>query len=522
MYYLVRVIKKIHNPKIRLLINVLIVAAVVSILFVIKIKFNNLLIAENGDTYDFFQMAQDIRSGKLPDSKRMILFPLILSLTDKTHFVVWGRFITTVFYFSSILVIFLIVKKLTNNKMISLCAAVVYAFNTLILDNCFYIMSDPLSTLLILLFFYFSIKDQKKYILLSILAGLAFFTRLENIILFGALGLHLLLIKDRKNLIKAILTGSVFVLLLLIMNYLKFENPLFIAYTQDQAGFNLNIKNLYLGFTNLLFTFGGIWFLPLFIESIKGVKFNKEFFLNAGKSIPLVTTILLSIVLIIWGPFIRLYSVLVSAFIIWIFYYLNAVYNEQIKFRKIQVALLVISLILFLVATQIFGNQDYGMFKLSKGVNILLSLVVFYLLFLSKKNIKNILIPITVLICVINLTIFVERFNVARYKYATIKEACDYYLANLKTKGSIGYMDESGLEGWYLDDKSGTFNYINFRQSLSYWISKNSIKYILYTDEMGHVEENVKPYRGYIRTLTILKEFKSPFPGGYSKILILN
>jgi hypothetical protein len=140
---------------------------------------------------------------------------------------------------------------------------------------------------------------------------------------------------------------------------------------------------------------------------------------------------------------------------------------------------------------------------------------------LSGKQIRKVIIPVSIFVCIINITIFAERFNLTRYKYATIKEATTYYSIVLKNSGQIGYMDESGLEAWYLNDEHGKFNYLNSKQTLEAWINSNNIRFILYTDEMGHVEESVKPYREYVRSLKILKEFRSSFPGGYTKIIDL-
>ena len=380
-------INQTHAAKSDFYIKIFLISVEILLLFFIKIQINNLLIAENGDTYEFFQMAQDIRNGNFPDGKRMILFPLILSLADKNSFVPWGRLITTVFYFSSIFLIYLIVHRLTGNKIISLCAATVYSLNTVILDNSFYIMSDSLSTYLILLFFYFSLKDKKNYILLALIAGLAFLTRVENVVLFAALGLNLLLIRDRRTLIKTTLIAGALILLMLAKNYIKFGNPVFTGYTQDQAGFNITIKNVYLALANIIFLVGGLWFLPLLIESAKSIKFNRAYLTEAGRNIPLVTTALLTMILMMWSPVVRLYSVLVSLLIIWVFYYFNKTYDQSIRFKKSHLIMLALSLILFLIATQIFNQKDYGMFKISKATNIVISCIVFYLVFLSEKQI---------------------------------------------------------------------------------------------------------------------------------------
>ena len=82
-------------------------------------------------------------------------------------------------------------------------------------------------------------------------------------------------------------------------------------------------------------------------------------------------------------------------------------------------------------------------------------------------------------------------------------------------------MDESGLEAWFINDKSGKLNYLGTNKPLNDWVEDNNVNFVLYTNEMGHVEEIVKPYREYVNSQRIIKEFKSPFPGGYTKIIDL-
>jgi len=38
---------------------------------------------------------------------------------------------------------------------------------------------------------------------------------------------------------------------------------------------------------------------------------------------------------------------------------------------------------------------------------------------------------------------------------------------------------------------------------------------------MGYVSDKVMPYKEFIKSQKIIKEFKSPFPGGYTKIIDL-
>ena len=82
-------------------------------LFILKINLNSFLLAENGDTYDFFRVAYEFKQENfLVESKRMPLFASILSLVSEENFVIWGRIVNNLFYFLSIYFVFLLVREI--------------------------------------------------------------------------------------------------------------------------------------------------------------------------------------------------------------------------------------------------------------------------------------------------------------------------------------------------------------------------------------------------------------------------
>ncbi len=124
--------------------KVIILISTVVLLFIGKIQFNNLLKAENGDTYSFFKIAYFMETGTYIESaKRLPLLPLLLTLGEPDNYVQTGRLIISLFYFASIFVFYLFVKNFLTSKT-AILATITFALNLIILDNSIYIMSDPL------------------------------------------------------------------------------------------------------------------------------------------------------------------------------------------------------------------------------------------------------------------------------------------------------------------------------------------------------------------------------------------
>ncbi len=172
----------------------------------------------------------------------------------------------------------------------------------------------------------------------------------------------------------------------------------------------------------------------------------------------------------------------------------------------------------YLIAVQFLDHKDIGMFKISKLTSILLSLVIIWTIY-SKKLKKNTLVITTILICSINLVVFGERFNYTRFKYQTIVDALEYYQINISEKGNLGYLDESGVQQWYLKDFDKKFSFLNSNFVMEEWIKQNNIEFVLFTHELGYVPKEVIPYKKSLDEMEILQKFESPFFGGSTKLI---
>ena len=154
-------------------------------LFIFKIYLNSFLLAENGDTYDFFRVAYEFKQGNfLVESKRMPLFTSILSVVPEDSFIIWGRLLNNLFYFLSIFFVYLLIREIFKLEFkISLLYSTMFALFYPILDNSFFIMADTLFLLLTLVFLYFAVKNKSIY-LTTIISIFAFYTRFEGFICF--------------------------------------------------------------------------------------------------------------------------------------------------------------------------------------------------------------------------------------------------------------------------------------------------------------------------------------------------
>lgn len=247
------------------------------------------------------------------------------------------------------------------------------------------------------------------------------------------------------------------------------------------------------------------------------------------KNLEVLIFSLFSMVLILWGPFLRLYSVPVSLLLAYIAFVADKTFlTDKSVISKKEIitsfVLLFLSAIGYLAAVQLFDGKDLGMFKVSKFIALSFSLTIL-LLFLAgtrkKINIKKKYILIAILIAFINLAIFTDRFRYTRFKYQTIVQAAQTYEAKYQKQGKLGYLDESGVEMWYLKDFNEKYSFLTSSESdLHNWIKDNQIKYLLVTQEMGKLmSKKVKPYNDYLNTLTVLEEYQSPFFGGDTKIV---
>jgi hypothetical protein len=475
-------------------------------LFILKIYLNSFLLAENGDTYDFFRVSYEYRQGDfLVESKRMPLFAFVLSLVSEENFVIWGRIVNNLFYFLSIFFVFLLIQEIFKLEFkISLLYSLVFAFFYPILDNSFFIMADTMFLFLALTFLYLAIQNKNIY-LTTLLTSLAFYTRFEGVLLFLSFAIFLIFKKKYKDLLKSLTLFSLLLVPFLVQNYLIYGSFIKLGYLEDTSGFILNFKNLFKAFGTLIFLTGGFWFLPILISRLSLIsKIN-------FKSLFVLIFVLFSALLISWGFYIRLYSVplLISFFAL---IYLLENYQKPTKSFYLYTFL---SLILYIFTVQYLDHIDLGETKISKLVVIFssISLAFIYMSFEKIKNSKMIFISFIILL---NLTLFVTKFIQTREKYFTLALGSEY--SNSKFKNLVGYADESGVSKWYFKDFSQDKNFLQSNLDFDSWVKTQKLEYLIVTDELGFQDSKLKPYLPAIKSKEKVKEFKSGFSGGRTVI----
>lgn len=477
--------------------------------FIIKISINNLLLAENGDTYDFFRIAYEFRQDNyLVESKRMPLFPFFLSLTSPVNFVIWGRVLNNLLYFGLFIIVFKIVKSIfkISNKQAVFYTLLFGSFYP-VLDNSFFIMSDTLFLLLVLIFFYLNIRNQG-LVWILIVATVAFYTRFEGILLFGAVLFSQILNKKFKELPITLLVTFLSVFPYFAKNYIVYGNFLKVGYLEDSSGFILNFKNLLKATGTFFFLTGGFYFLPILLIRLK--EFKKINLKNAS----FISFLLFSFLLIFWGFYIRLYTVPLFFMFLVVIYGLEN-YSEVVTNKLVSYLFLIIgSSLFYLYQVQILDHLDLGENKYSKFFAILLSFTILICYFFYKK-ITQAKYLIILLIIMLNLSLFVFKFVDTREKYFTLVQASEF---TIKNNLRVGYAEESGVSKWYLKDFDRKLNFLESNQTFEDWVKTNQIEYFIYTEELGFQDKKIKSKISEIKGYEKIAEFSSNFSGGKSVI----
>jgi len=484
----------------------------VILLFVLKLHLNNFLMAENGDTYDFFKISYELSQGNfLYESKRLPLYSLLLTPFNSEDYVFYGRIINNLIYFLSVFFFYKLISykfKLELSEKILFTG--IFAFNFVIFDNSFFILSDSFLLLLATAFLYFYEKDYSIY-WLTLIGSLAFYTRFEGALLIGSL---ILLKLFQKKFVETIKISFLFLLLaipLLLRLYLTSQSDA--SYLSDQAGFILSTKNILKALGSLLFATGGFWLLGIYISDKNNhnlIQKPKELLKYLTTNIYEILFILFSLLLVLWGFYIRLYTIPVM---ISILYFIRFI-KSDFKFSKVW--LVTVPLIFFIYNVQILDHFDLGFYKYSKILAIIISLGILFILFFKKFSLRFKVYSTASLIIFLNLFIFFEKFLATNYKYYTIVQASEYALKNdLK---NVAYFDDSGVQKWYFKDFEGKFNYYISRESLSNWLEKNQINYLMISDEMGYKMGQIDKAKKDIEKLEIVAEFNSGYIGGRTVI----
>lgn len=559
------------------------IVLLVLLLFGVKLAINSLLLAENGDTYDFFKIAYFLQQFNLDyASKRMPFLPLLLTPFPSQYFVEVGRFWINIFYFLTVVFsykyFYLLsdkskflkskVFKVKFRNFYSLCFSLVIATNILIFENSFYILADTIFLFFNVLYLY-SIKKYglNKPIIIAVISALAFYTRPEGAILFVITGVLYCLkiiskttLPDSKftifnfqfskqtsiNALLFVVLGLILIAPYFLRNYYYYDSFFYSGYLEDEAGFLFDSATIMLRFSNFLYAVGGIWLLPtlyILFRSWDNKKFGRcevptyreklevgSFKLIKNNFTPEILVFLLySFTLFIWGPYPRLYTIPTFLTLTMVYYLLASI--SKIKVRWFDVASVVVltcvSIMFYVYTVQFLDQTDYGYRKVGKALAIVLSLPMigyFYLYTLSKISKKTLLILFTVTLVVINLFIFVDKFRITRYKYYTIKQATLFAIQpGVSLENNVYYSSGSGLETWYLKDFEQRYFYKGSTDSQTFInnAKQNNVKLYITTEEMGY-KDNLSNISTEKVSGKVIKVFKSPFFPGETKVIELS
>ena len=295
---------------------------------------------------------------------------------------------------------------------------------------------------------------------------------------------------------------------------------------EDEAGFLFSLKSLGLRISNFVYGLGGVWLLPVFsivlIRIYRNIKITNNIYLILG--------VIYSVLLLAWGPYIRLYSFPISLIILWLFKLIidfNKIGKYSISYKTVTITTftLIVSLVFYYIAVQKLDQTDLGYRKLGKGLSILFSfpILICFLLYMKRIiNFSKLIILISVFICILNIVVFAEKFSITRYKYYTIKQATELYLEKYNNEGNLGYNSESGVETWYLKDFEHKYDYHPAKKgSLQKFALENNIKYIVVTKELGYNDKFTDYGKLKKTNSVIIQSFESPFFKGKTSLVKL-
>lgn len=515
---------------------------IISFLFAVKMYLNSFLLAENGDTYDFFKIAYSFQHFDfLYDSKRMPFLPLLLTVFPSEWFVWIGRFWVNLFYILCIVVFYKIIKKLhikSINPIVPFAATAVFATNILVFENSFYILADTPFLFFTLLFMYFITEKNLNLNILGLTAALAFYTRPEGILLIP-LTIMVLAINTLKNqktlkisfkllfkpefitkIIKYLILTFILTLPYWIKLVLIFKNPIETGYFEDNAGFIFNLDTILKRFANFFFFTGGFFFIPIMLF-YKPSKVNKKNIMDFLLSPITLIFLVNSVVLFIWGPYPRLYSVPATISIIWLFDLIQKTPKISIKKTVLAFCILFFLAGFYIYTSQFLGHNDFGYKKFSKLAVITLSFTLTALIILNNKiklTKSKFILLFSILVVFLNLLIFIDKFRFTRYKYYSILSCIETYL-NEKSDKKLAYSSLSGMEEWYLKDFDRKYRYLGSTGNFAKWAKKNQVGYFIATYESGHKDNLGHVGKEGFSKFEIVQSISTPFFEGETKLV---
>jgi len=508
----------------------------------------NINAAEWGDSYRILRASEYIRSDAIypTDEKRPPLYSLILAVRPVfVDQILWGR----LFMLVTSIVFLLVFEKflklfIKNDKYINL-GLVLLALNPVFLYWSIRIYADVFFALLVLISFYlFSIwnstisKDNispiikipsiilsfKKPIILGMLSGLAVLTRFEGYLLFGSIGLGLLLLniskKDtylsilKRNFLTCISYTLAFITILLPWFY--YRNPLTgSSYFEEPSGRSYDLKMISTYVLSFLLIFGFTSAFYFISKNYKNV--FKLFFENIALSVFVTLELLL---ILMWPAAVpRLFVPIIPVFILILTQSIERFFESETTKRKEKLFTIdkVILFNILLLAIYIIGQYILKLQFLVPTKILFLFLVVVQLpiiYFTYIKNFKYFVISILVSSFVWSLIVI----WIHKDTFISIKHAAEYVSENIE--GVVAYNDVSSVSDWYLNQRDRSLNsykgeYNDIVSGYFYNFEKNALltqeslvekgmDYLLITNEHNttmDIDLEKRPY------LTLIEEF---------------
>ncbi len=530
-----------------------------SIFVLLRITLFNINIAESGDSYDFLRIAEAITRGQYPlDAKRLPVFPALIAIgLPIFDAVLWGKIVVFLFSFACLILTVklagkLLPQSLANNDYLVLgllflfcpvilywwirvVAAPVFAFFVLLVLNIYYESPQSLTDRIAILksersklysrvmiaVYTVSAKLRRRplqYVLLGAVSGFSAMTRYEGFILFGAIGLGLLIEKlsdlskpvkvnvfIKKTLLPLLLYSLFFLLIIspwFIRNYINFGSPLYSSYREDPAGFMADFYTRMQWLFYALFMFGfpfGIWAMA---RAIYARRKNWLAYLS------LYIFVLLSLALFfVWGPRARFYSYLVPVLFPFVIFGIKRIAESQRVFDSFALLSL---LIVYFIGIWKFRFYFLGAGKVFKIAALLLGGASvgseLFKIFVPRwqKYSYPVLFSLAFLIQIIT-SFGIIKNN--RLIYASVYKAVQDPV--LQHAEKTVFYDETGVSHWYLRNNGIYYNQaLPLAQQIE-WLKEENVDYVLWTNEHNEGQElSVVQHTDYKKYFQSVSEYE--------------
>jgi hypothetical protein len=479
--------------------------------------------AEWGDSYKILTAAQYIKHGFYPiTEKRPPLLSTVLALQPSfINPISFGRVILLIFSVLCFIAFYKLVKLYVKSDVGSIVALLLFIFNPVYLYWSLRIYADIPFTLFIMVSAYlFGIWKEhlsfKRTFVLGVLSGCAILLRFEGYLMLFALIISILLLNTHnkeglKNIFPIVkkntplLVGYVGTVLVFVIPYILFRNPLKSSYLAEPVGRTYDLKMVIIFFTSLLFLSGVPFALTFFIAGYKkmlNILYTNTFIFSFS--------ILELLLILVWPAAIpRLFVTVIPFYIIFMVIGLME-FLDAVKIRLKVYSILNFVLIGVYILLQYWLKLQF-LIVIKPVFFVIISCSVLLAMLFHLKNIKATLPLLSGMLLIWSFaTIWIHKDI-----YRTIKEASQYAAANLS--GTIGYNDINAVASWYL-----TYGATNNIQSVYYKyedpelltresLMSQKVNYIILTnenDKNSKFKVNDKPF------IELLREFKYTANGG--------